>query len=710
MRKSRPSAHFLALASWLLAQLILAGHEFLCTEPCPSSALGLDLSKQGPTSAASHADAGRAVRQPAGRKKHRLTNPMGPTWQERRVRRKGSDPLEHVRPTDSPIPLPLGQRNIKNKVAIVLNHQEEEPRRIGLDFDLNGTPPSSPPGQEVPVEYVPGEHVPVEQAAPLERIAQHEVMPEEQPAHAHPVDSLDMNDPIPPEFKPILSQVQVAVVHPKLLIKYHTPLKDHISSHPARFPVGKASKFVEQINGLAVYFERCTRLSSTSEMMFAPRIAKLSKPKPSAAKDRGIYQHPSKINTLLGNLIKCILFAHGAFLKQIECPVEQEIKKHDSLMRWLTELILSTANHLPIFGAISHSKYTNLKKKGYAPAQKHVIHSLRGRSDDPTSEFYNDFTPLTLIGIWYKREAPEEWAQHFQSSESTFWLRMGQSMDAAKKSRRWKSGKWVEQALGHQKSAGAEVIDFDLLGLQQGINPQGCGRSWVEKHSWVVDRDNYQPSEVENRIIMEHRRVLESVDSRRIYKPMKTITGVRATLNVAVENTTGKEVWVVKVLDSMSRALRIDALETKMTRLLEGLRQYHQTLIRYIEHSGIQTIPDAHNAFLDWLSEMILNPSARPLHFPLFGYVSNSELADGVLPRDETRFNPIQHWVLRYIAVPDKSRATLNVLSLLGYWYKKHQPDYWRAHFYNEENFGRLFEHAKNLEANLGCPNSPLEW
>ncbi|WAQ89305.1 hypothetical protein PtA15_10A729 [Puccinia triticina] len=707
MWKIHPWAHLLALGTvCLLARLIFAGHEFLCSEPGPYHTLdGLDLSQEGPSCSIGQSESflGRAVRQ------HRLSHSADPTWQSRRVRQKVSNPLEHVRPTDFPIPfINLVQHDIRNpaqphqlsthplplEVAVVLSHQDEEPQRIGLNFDLNHTPPSSPP-EHVPVEHVPGEHVPVGPAAPLEHIAE-QVVSDEQPAQAHPEvdsDSLDMHESIPQDFTPILRYVQMAVVHPELLIKYHTPLKEHINSHPAKFATGMSNKPTERVGNLPVYFEPC--LSGTFETMFAPRIAKLSKPKPSAGKNRGIYQSPSMISALLGNLIKCILFAHGAFFRQINSPVEEQIRKHDSLMRWLNDLVFSTTNHLPIFGAISRSEFLSLREKGYTPAQKHVIHYLRGRSDDPSLEFFNDFAALSLIGIWYKREAPVEWAQHFQGSESTFWLRMRQSMEDAKENKSWKSGKWVEQVLAHQKPD-AEMNDFDLLGLQHGINPQGPSRWRAEKNFWLVNRKKYEPSEVEDRIIMEHRRVLKLVALKRTGKPSKTITAVRAKLHDAVENATGEEIWIVRVIDIMSRPQTTESVETKLATLLEGLWQHHQTLISYMEHSNIQSILNAHDAFLDWFSETILSPSTGPLHLPLFGYVYKSQPGEVEPPLDETRFNPIQHRVLRNIAIPDKNRTTFDVLTLLGYWYKKHQPDYWQVHFKTEGNFGALFKHANN--------------
>ena len=374
-------------------------------------------------------------------------------------------------------------------------------------------------------------------------------------------------------------------------------------------------------------------------------------------------------------------------------------KKHDSLIRWLNELVFSTTNHLPIVGVISEPEYTHLKQKGYTPAQKHLIYFLQGRGDDRNFKFYNDFITLTLIGIWYKREAPNEWAQHFQGSESTFWLRMRESMEEAKKDRRCRASKWVEQGRGDQRPD-AEVVDFELRALQQGINPQGDAHSWLAEQSWAVHRNKDEPSEVEKRIISEYRRVLELIELKRTGKPNKTITDIPAKLHDAVERSTSKEIWMVRVIDSMSRAQTTKSVESRLTALLEGLRQYHQNLISSMEHSGIQTIPNAHNAFLDWFGGTILKPSPGPEHLSLFGYIYKSQIGDAELPLDETRFTPIQNLVLRFIAMPDRTREI--PLTLLGYWYKKYQPAFWQKHFQDELRFGMLFKHTKHNTSDVG--------
>ncbi|OAV88641.1 hypothetical protein PTTG_07064 [Puccinia triticina 1-1 BBBD Race 1] len=712
MWNSRPSAHLLPLAlgavCLLAGRLVLAGHEFLA-EPGPYHVLdSLGLSERGPSCSTSRpaAGPGRAGGLPADseQRKHRL-NYLDRTRGARRVRQKMAIHLEHVPPTVSqqlapkniaPVdgphqlsthPLPLAEG------AVVPDHQAEEPRRNGLDLDLNHTPPSSPP-----VQVSVGHVAPLDQAPPGHMA---ERVPDEQPAPAHPqvdLDSLDMNEPIPVGFTPILDQVQKAIVNPQLRIKYDAPMKKQIASYRVKYPLQRANRLNEQVGDLPIYFEKCSA-GTSSQQMLSPRIAKRAKPKGPPAKYEGLYQHPSMIAHWLGSLIKCVLFAHDAFLQQIHTPVEEQTKKHDSLIRWLNELVFSTTNHLPIVGVISEPEYTHLKQKGYTPAQKHLIYFLQGRGDDRNFKFYNDFITLTLIGIWYKREAPNEWAQHFQGSESTFWLRMRESMEEAKKDRRCRASKWVEQGRGDQRPD-AEVVDFELRALQQGINPQGDAHSWLAEQSWAVHRNKDEPSEVEKRIISEYRRVLELIELKRTGKPNKTITDIPAKLHDAVERSTSKEIWMVRVIDSMSRAQTTKSVESRLTALLEGLRQYHQNLISSMEHSGIQTIPNAHNAFLDWFGGTILKPSPGPEHLSLFGYIYKSQIGDAELPLDETRFTPIQNLVLRFIAMPDRTREI--PLTLLGYWYKKYQPAFWQKHFQDELRFGMLFKHTKHNTSDVG--------
>ncbi|KAA1118241.1 hypothetical protein PGT21_033964 [Puccinia graminis f. sp. tritici] len=712
--KNSSAQHLLAVC--LLVRPILAGQLF--TEAGPTLA-ALDLSKQDPSSSWNGGAPATEAVLGISRPFNILVNELDETRQPRRVRQK----LKHHPPEPFTISSPA--QHIHRRLK---------------DFDLNHSPPPSPP-EQVPIEYLPAEELPLEQGsvadvsaekAPVEQVkvqhlAEHDPVgniheqvpigniheqvpvgyiheqvpaeqiteqqvPLEQAAQLHPkldLDLLDMNEPPPKEFSLMISITHWAVVHPVLFIKYHTLFKEQVDFYTSKYAGKLLTKPGETFKDLPIYILRHMEPESdSSRWMILPKIIRLPKQRDPAASQtvqaakpelKGRIQIPFMINQLLGSLIKGILFAHGAFLREIQCPVEEEIRRHDSLMKWLNELIFSTKNHPPICGEISPADWARVEGRGYTPAQRRLIYYLQGRPEG--ENLYVDYMALSLIGIWYKRDAPEEWLRHFQGSEYRFWMRMEDSITEVKRVRNWKAGKWIDQGLGEQKPD-SKLGNFDLVSLRQVVKLDGSPHSKDKRYSWKVIED-FEPSEVEARVIRGHPRVTELVDLA-IGRPMKPIKDARAALQLGSEKSTGQPVWAVRVIGLKGRPYPARGLKRKLIQLFGALRHYHQQLLKFFEEYDIPTIPKAHEAFLDWFTETLRKPS-EPMALPLFGYVSEQ---GGEL--DATRFNPIQHLVLLFITTHSKALdGTTDVVALLGYWYKNHHPAYWAARFRSEFCFGQ---------------------
>ncbi|KAI7949044.1 hypothetical protein MJO29_010709 [Puccinia striiformis f. sp. tritici] len=693
MRRCYPLAHLLALCA-LLHRLILGG-DFIA-EAGPTLALDLLPSSSGSgaplVEVADQLGEGGVI--PGDRLK--TLDRLKETRKLRRVRQK----VNHAErlPTQNPRPYSVlpGQHHIihtivnpehpyqistlPDPVEQVRAPQLSRKRKL-LDFDLNFSPPPSPT-HEVNIP-------------PPVKHTSYNNSPHDVHTRSDPDDFWDMREPIPPGFIPMPSITRWSVVHPDLFIRYHSPFKARIDSFSNKYTLRMSVRRNEKMKNLPVYMVRCLDPSSeTPRRLILPKIAQLRKspandgkvnPNKRAKKDR--LQVPFTLGLLFGNLIKSILFSHGAFLKKIDCTVEEELSRHDALMSWLNELVFSNENRLPICGQITETDFERLKDQGYNSAQKRLITYLQGQPEDAI--FYTDLMTLALIGIWYKRELPHEWAERFLSSEKVFWLRMQEAIGEARQDRDWRAGQWIEKMYKGQPGD-TTLGNFDLIELRRALQSKSNRRRpWSERRPWVVHKDNFKPSVVEREIIMAHQKVNKLVNTPPVGRAMSYVAGIQAALQYAIEKSTGKEVFLVRVVSPNGRTHPDGSLVTQLTNLLCGLRQYHQRLLNYLEHEEIPTIPNAHSKFLDWLSETILRPPEADQHFPLFGYLSK-EIGDQK-SLDHTIFNPIQHIVLLSLTKRrKKDHAASDLVSILGYWYKVIKPNYWNTHFKNEFNFGQF--------------------
>ncbi|KAI9610352.1 hypothetical protein H4Q26_006491 [Puccinia striiformis f. sp. tritici PST-130] len=296
----------------------------------------------------------------------------------------------------------------------------------------------------------------------LRRHTSYNNSPHDVHTRSDPDDFWDMREPIPPGFIPMPSITRWSVVHPDLFIRYHSPFKARIDSFSNKYTLRMSVRRNEKMKNLPVTWYAASIL---------------------------VQKHPGEDRL------------HGG----------EELSRHDALMSWLNELVFSNENRLPICGEITEIDFERLKDQGYNSAQKRLITYLQGQPEDAI--FYTDLMTLALIGIWYKRELPHEWAERFLSSEKVFWLRMQEAIGEARQDRDWRAGQWIEKMYKGQPGD-TTLGNFDLIELRRALQSKSNRRRpWSERRPWVVHKDNFKPSVVEREIIMAHQKVNKLVNT-----------------------------------------------------------------------------------------------------------------------------------------------------------------------------------------------------
>jgi hypothetical protein len=108
--------------------------------------------------------------------------------------------------------------------------------------------------------------------------------------------------------------------------------------------------------------------------------------------------------------------------------------------------------------------------------------------------------------------------------------------------------------------------------------------------------------------------------------------------------------------------------------------------VKYINYKGIQTEPEIHQVFFQWVYNVFTNPGNDKL--PLLGSFVLKNQADQKFTLSASNFVESQIFLMHYFSDTKSCSRTLQVaLSLIGYWYKNQKNEYFNQLFHNDEEY-----------------------
>ncbi|POW14081.1 hypothetical protein PSHT_07541, partial [Puccinia striiformis] len=377
-------------------------------------------------------------------------------------------------------------------------------------------------------------------------------------------------------------------------------------------------------------------------------------------------------------LTRWVSFTHMHLLTHYKIQADEQRTRHENLFSWLEAELFEYTDCPPVLGRFpgTTDDYDLTK---YRPIQRRLMNYLvHDRSID-----YVYHVSLAVVGIWYKTFHGDFWNRHFESDEE-YWIFIDSS------TRRLRPDKETLQSLEHLKPIFQQeerLGDFQITQLAALI-PDDQQAKLDSK--WKPDLLDF-PTVLEEQILTTAKELYQKYPG-----PGKATKLICKTLPVALsagpkDKVTGKYRYAhaLRIIKPDDQILPCQSLLQKLSILLRTIRFLHRKFLRHltIHEQNLKHKNGFSERFLAWFSNQFFTPVDS---LPVIGEVKFEFETEPIGNRlaFANKFNFLQTYLIK-ILFKDLSNLELfqSSASLLGYWYWKENPRFWKDQFGTESQY-----------------------
>lgn len=380
---------------------------------------------------------------------------------------------------------------------------------------------------------------------------------------------------------------------------------------------------------------------------------------------------PSKLFKSFSNLIKHIIYFQSLFPIQIFRETGTPILDAKYIIDWLFKEVFGPQKDFPILGLVKKNPSRD-KDYQFSALERNLIAYLR--SWDLSER--TGAVALFIIQSCYESTHPKEWGEllnYVRSHRMSVDVEILRSKVTMPYSQKEQFNSKPFPSVAHERPAYV-IEDFrwpsasSRLAELRMISVASC---WIRSQSKRADI---------MKMVQEFQANISGKQNEFARIPMFGVSRINGVPAGSILGTKGKV--LIKPLHPCGEPLVKQLIDTKLEKLITSVMLYHGALMELLKPAEGSNTPSLVEC-LTWLEKTISERNQDSL--PVYGIVEQR-----AAPFTSEDFGKVQTYLLKFFSYREKRNNPLYELTLLGYWYKRFHPQFWKNYCKSEVEFQEL--------------------